>query len=225
MSRLAATTLLFSRAVCRAASALVLSGVKRGLTAPTGLYPKSSTFGDVTTTGLTPASIKSVPGPAKNGVAPCDVSIVQYPSAGMPVDPPGKSPSIGSIFGGVRESSDTGLFAAPCQETHASAAAAPSAHTVTVLQTEYRSIIVLCPFVSFRSLKEQERPPSLRGTAGQDWGAMIYSNVTPAYPYFKASPCPYPAYPPFEAFGSFATEPAGAAAGAFDPQFSMQPFG
>lgn len=54
---------------------------------------------------------------------------------------------------------------------------------------------------------------------------MMYSQVPPAYPYFKASPCLYPAYPPFEAFGSFATEPAGAAAGAFDPQFSMQPFG
>ena len=63
------------------------------------------------------------------------------------------------------------------------------------------------------------------GTAGQDLGAMMYSQVPPAYPYFKASPCPYPAYPPFEAFGIFATEPAGAAAGAFDPQFSMQPFG
>ena len=81
---------------------------------------------------------------------------------------------------------------------------------------------------------------------------MHYSLIPPAYPYYPASPYPYPAYPIYEGYGrwasfdlchltpsqcyapnrwpwhaidSFATEPAGAAAGAYDPQFYMQRFG
>ena len=101
----------------------------------------------------------------------------------MPVDPPGKSPSIGSIFGGVRESSDTRLFAATCQEIHASAAAAPSAHTVAVfrVQTAFRSCFSPSLFLtiptcalSCRSLKEKDRPSSSLAVglvaAGQDLG-------------------------------------------------------
>jgi len=54
---------------------------------------------------------------------------------------------------------------------------------------------------------------------------MYFTLIPPAYPYAPALPPPNEYYPSYMASGSFVTEPAGAAAGAYDPYYYMQPIG
>ena len=54
---------------------------------------------------------------------------------------------------------------------------------------------------------------------------MFFSAVPPAYPYGPAIPAPNQYYPMDVAYGQYATEPAGAAAGAFDDSYWSGPYG